>query len=206
MEYPGDWRLRGSATLGDELPICSKRNSKARPIGICWMLLSSIRKRRTAFGSALSFFSGRGVSLPYLPAYLICDLRGQLKGGVAQLSISGMGFDDSSRVTNDSTGARTHFDYAQRQVLHFSIARKRRQLSLTFQLHSRDENGFARPMIDQALKNYFGMNERRDGVPVCRLSNPIPFPQADCCRRLYLVVFDRAWCHNSLKGTLCQHS
>jgi hypothetical protein len=147
VEYPGDWRLRGS-DLGDE-PYLLEEEFKGKTD---WHLLDAafLDQAPDGFGSALSFFSDEAFHF-YLPAYLICDLRGQLKGSGPAFHLW-HGLDDSSRHQR-LCGARTHFDYARYR---FSIFNREEAAAVVayLSLH-RDENGFARPMIDQALKNYW---------------------------------------------------
>jgi hypothetical protein len=146
-EYPGDWRLRGS-DLGDE-PYLLEEEFKGKTD---WHLLDAefLDQAPDGYGSALSFFSHEAFHF-YLPAYLICDLRGQLKGSGPAFHLF-HGFDHSSR-NERLCGEQTCFDYARQRFLLFN--REQAAAVVAYLLLHRDENGFARPMIDQALNNYW---------------------------------------------------
>jgi len=146
-EYPGDWRLRGS-DLGDE-PYLLEEEFKGKTD---WRLLDAafLDQAPDGFATALCLFSDEAFHF-YLPAYLICDIRGQLKR-CEPAFLLWHGLDDSSRHKR-LCGARTYFDYARYRFSIFN--REQAAAVIAYLLLQREENGFARPMIDQALKNYW---------------------------------------------------
>ena len=75
IEYPGDWCLRGS-NEGEE-PYLLEKEFKGKDN---WTMLDPkfLEQAPDGFGSALSFFSDEAFHF-YLPAYMICDLKGEFE-------------------------------------------------------------------------------------------------------------------------------
>ncbi|HYE31005.1 MAG TPA: DUF6714 family protein [Methylomirabilota bacterium] len=158
VEYPGDWCLRGS-NEGDE-PYLLEQEFKGKTN---WRILDPkfLDQAPSGYSSALSFFSDEAFHF-YLPGYLIADLRGQLEQS-RPFSYLSLGLDDDSRnqqINPRRYGARTWFDHAQYR---FSMFNRDEALAIVAYLTwARDADDYARPRIDEALRNYW--NPRATGV------------------------------------------
>lgn len=132
VEYPGDSHLRGS-NQGEE-PFLLEEEFKGKTD---WRTLDPtfLDHAPGGFASALSFFSNEALQF-YLPAYLIADLKGQLEYTYPYYHLT-LYLDPSSR---------------------FSIFNKEQATAIVAYLttiRDEDENELERPMIDDALIDYW---------------------------------------------------
>lgn len=151
IEYPGDGCLRGS-NEGDE-PYRLEQEFKGKSD---WTVLDAafLDAAPDGFGTALSFFSDEAFRF-YLPAYLIADIEGTLQQHDPSFQLT-HGFDDASRdrkINPRRYGERTWHD-AQR--CKFAMFSARQAAAIVGYLRwRRDTDDIVRPVIDQALRNYW---------------------------------------------------
>jgi len=132
VEYPGDESLSNSKQ-GDE-PLLLEEEFKGKTD---WKTLDPtfLDHAPGGFASALSFFSKEALHF-YLPAYLIADLKGQLK------------------YTYPYNHLTLYLDPSPR----FSIFNQEQAAAIVAYLtiiRDKDENELERPMIDEALIGYW---------------------------------------------------
>jgi hypothetical protein len=150
-EYPGDWCLRGS-NEGEE-PYLLEKEFKGKTD---WRVLDGkfLDQAPDGYGSALSFFSDEAFRF-YLPAYMIADLRGELKQADPVYHLS-MGLEEASRnspINPRRYGERTWFDHARYK---FSIFNSEEARAIVAYLNlSKSSDEFSRQKIDEALKHYW---------------------------------------------------
>ncbi len=151
VEYPGDWCLRGS-NEGEE-PYLLEQEFKGKTD---WRTIDPafLDQAPDGYGSALSFFSDEAFRF-YWPAYMICDIRGQLEHSDPVHHLT-HGLDDSSRckrINPRRYGERTWFESARHKFAVFS--REEAAAIVAYLLLRPDEDEFERQRIDEALKNYW---------------------------------------------------
>jgi len=156
VEYPGDWCLRDSDE-GEE-PYLLEQEFKGKDD---WKSLTPafMDSAPDGWSSALSFFSDEAFRF-YLPAYLIADIDGRLERAVPVFHLC-HGLDDSSqneRVNPRRYGARTWRDTASHRFSTFSP--KQAAAIVAYLKYKSRSDAFARPMIEQALRNYWLDRER----------------------------------------------
>jgi len=132
VEYPGDESLIGS-NQGDE-PFLLEEEFKGKTD---WQALNPtfLDQAPGGFASALSFFSNEAFHF-YLPAYLVADLKGQLEYTYPYYPLT-LNLDPSSRFSMFNQ------EQAAAIVAYLTIIR------------DKDENELERPMIDEALIDYW---------------------------------------------------
>jgi hypothetical protein len=151
VQYPGDWRLRGS-NEGDE-PFLLEQEFKGKSD---WRALEAafIDQAPSGFGSALSFFSDEAFRF-YLPAYLIASIDDWLQQSDPVFPLC-HGLDDASRykkVNPRRYGERTWYDAAIYKFSMFTLGEA--AAIVAFLRFVRDRDEFDAEMIDQALSNYW---------------------------------------------------
>jgi hypothetical protein len=108
------------------------------------------------FGSALSFFSSEAFRY-YLPAYLIADLRGELQQANPLFHLW-HGLVDEQRntpVNQRRYGSWTWFEAVSERFRNFTPAEAAAIVAYMRYKAQHDELGVDRPMIEQALRNYW---------------------------------------------------
>jgi hypothetical protein len=148
---PGD--LRGSAE-GDE-PFLLEAEFRHVPD---WRQADPgcIDRAPDGFGSALSFFSVAAFRY-YLPAYLLADLRGELRQAYPVFNLC-HGQVDRQRgtpVNERRYGGWTWFEAVSDRFRGFSPVEIGAIVAYLRYKADRDELGVDRPMIEQALRNYW---------------------------------------------------
>ena len=153
-KYPGDWCLQDS-NEGDE-SFLLEEEFKGKDD---WRALNSsfLDQAPDGFSSALSFFSVEAFRF-YLPAYLIADLRNELKAVDVVFRLT-HGLDDSSRYEQVNPlryGERTWFEEARYKFAVFSQAQVSAIVAyLKAKLDSDDLVDLERASIEQSLMNYW---------------------------------------------------
>lgn len=151
VEYPGDWCLKGSCE-GDE-PYLLEAEFKGKTD---WQSLDAIFLDQSpdGYASALSFFSDEAFRF-YLPAYLIADLNNTLKSADPTFHLC-FGLDDihgSQAINPRRYGDRTWLVEKQHKFAMFSPSQAAAIVAYLKYKATQDE--FQRPMIEQALQNYW---------------------------------------------------
>jgi hypothetical protein len=106
------------------------------------------------FATALSFFSREAFRF-YLPAYLLADLDGQLQHAEPLFHLW-HGLDDDRRnepVNVRRFGGWTWFEAISERMDAFAVAEVR--VIVDYMRYKADRDSFARPKIEQALRNYW---------------------------------------------------
>lgn len=151
VEYPGDWCLRGS-NEGDE-PYLLEQEFKGKSD---WRTIdpSFIDQAPAGFGTALHLFSDEAFHI-YLPAYLIADIRGQLKQSDPVFCLT-HGLDEYSRsqlVNPRRYGERTWFEEAHHK---FAIFNREECAAIVAYLTLKKEDKASEcRAIGEALSNYW---------------------------------------------------
>ena len=151
VQYPGDLCLRRSSE-GDE-PFLVEDEFKGKTD---WRVLEPefLDQAPDGFSSALSFFSEEAFHF-YLPAYLLADIRGELRRTTPVFYLT-HGFDDSSRsqmVNSRRYGQTTWFDETSKRFAAFSPQQAR--AIVAYLLFKRQSDPWECERIDQSLKNYW---------------------------------------------------
>jgi len=153
-EYPGDECLRDS-NEGDE-PYLLEEEFKGKTD---WRVLDPafLDQAPSGYATALCFFSEKAFRF-FLPAYMLADIRGQLKHSDPVFNLT-HGLDDASRdklINPRRYGRRTWFEYVGHKFSIFS--RDEAAAIVAYLMFRRESDDYYRDHIDQALKNYW--NER----------------------------------------------
>ena len=151
VEYPGDWCLKGSYE-GEE-PYLLENEFKGKST---WQTLDAafLDQAPDGYGSALSFFSDEAFRF-YLPAYLIADLDQKLRMVDPVFHLC-FGLDDvhgCQPINPRRYGDRTWFTEKQHKFAMFSPSQAGAIVAYLNYKATQDE--FQRPMIEQALQNYW---------------------------------------------------
>jgi hypothetical protein len=151
VEFPGDWCLRGS-NEGDE-PYLLEREFAGKSD---WRTLepSFLDQAPDGYASALSFFSDEAFRF-YLPAYLIADIDGGLARTTPSFDLT-YGLEDRAKTEKLNPrryGERTWFESSRHKFAVFDRAQA--AAIVAYLEFKRESDEFARPMIDQALENYW---------------------------------------------------
>ena len=151
LERPGNWALRGS-NEGDEPYLVEKEFQDKQD----WRSLDPafLDQAPDGFASALSFFSEEAFRY-FLPAYLLADLDGKLESVDPAFHLC-HGLDDASYsqpVNPRRYGPRTWLDERRHQFAVFSAEEAR--AVLLYLRHKAQHDEFARPRIEEAIKNYW---------------------------------------------------
>jgi hypothetical protein len=158
VEYPGDGYLSGSVE-GEE-PVYLAREFKGKRD---WRKLDAkfLDLAPRGFSTALSFFSDEAFRF-YLPAYLIADLRGELKNVNVIFHLC-HGFDDGSKdrkVNPRRYGDRNWFREKYYRFATFNTGQARTIIVFLKNKFNQPElDDMDKELIEQALRNYWG---RRD--------------------------------------------
>jgi hypothetical protein len=160
VEYPGDWCLRKS-NEGEE-PYLLEKEFQGKTD---WTVLDAdfLDQAPGGFSSALSFFSDEAFHF-YLPAYIVCDLQGELKSvNVCWYLTHGLNNPSKKKCINKKRyGERTWWDA---QVYRFSMLNEEEVKATTAYLEYKlasDEDVLARKEIKEALENYWYKRVRRE--------------------------------------------
>ena len=153
VEYPGDWCLKGSDE-GDE-PYLLEEDFKGKND---WAKLDAkfLAQAPKGYGSALAFFSDEAFHF-YIPAYMICDLKGELEGMQVYRCFTS-GFDESSKkkyINPRRYGNRTWHDWA---LYKHSVFNEKEAKAVIAYLEIKKEEEWFDPnkkVIQDALKNYW---------------------------------------------------
>lgn len=151
VQYPGDWCLMGSNEGDEPFATAEAFKGKTDRYAIAPKLLDEAPK---GLSSALSFFSDEAFRF-YLPAYMIADLRGDLREVNVVFHLT-HGLDDKSReklINSNRYGQRTWFESNSHK---FSIFTREQAIAIVIYLRfKRKKDKFARAEIDQALRSYW---------------------------------------------------
>lgn len=150
-EYPGDSNLRRS-NEGEE-PFLLEDEFKGKTD---WRTLEGefLDLAPDGFASALSFFSDEAFRF-YLPAYLVADLRGQLRHVTPVFHLT-HGLENTSRsqmVNPRRYGDTTWWDTANRRFAAFS--KQEARAIVAYLLFKREAEPIESERIDQSLANYW---------------------------------------------------
>lgn len=151
VEHPGDWCLCDS-NEGNE-PYLLKKEFKGK---IDWCILDPkfLDQAPDGYGSALSIFSDEAFHF-YLPAYMIADIRGQLKRSDPVFHLT-HGLDESSRrerINPRRYGERTWFEHARHKFSVFN--RDEVAAIIAYLTYKRESDRVESQRIDEGLKNYW---------------------------------------------------
>ena len=151
VEFPGDWCLRGS-NEGEEPYLLEKEFAGKND----WRALdpSFHDQAPGGYASALSFFSDEAFRF-YLPAYLIADIDGCLSSTTPVFHLT-HSFEDRAKTEKLNPrryGERTWFESARHKFAMFDQSQA--AAIVAYLQFKRETDEFARPMIDQALENYW---------------------------------------------------
>ena len=118
--------------------------------------VSFIDRAPDGFGSALSFFSSEAFRY-YLPAYLLADLRDQLQQANPLFHLwHGLVDDQRDTPVNERRyGGWTWFEAVSDRFRGFTPAEVSAIVAYMRYKAEHDELGLDRPMIEQALRNYW---------------------------------------------------
>lgn len=160
VEYPGDWCLKGS-NEGKE-PFLVEEEFKGKDD---WKTLDAkfLDLAPAGFASALSFFSDEAFHF-YLPAYMICDLNGELERVNVSWRLTN-GLDESSKndfINKRRYGERTWYDHAVYKYSMFNEKEIRAIIAYLEYKNLEYKDEFDDELFDsenteikQALKNYW---------------------------------------------------
>jgi hypothetical protein len=151
VERPGNWALRGS-NEGDEPYLLEGAFADKSD----WRALDArfLDRAPDGYASALSFFSDEAFRY-FLPAYLLADIDDSLESVDPVFHLC-HGVDDKMRdqaVNPRRYGGRTWFDEKRHRFSVFLPAEARAIAAYLQYKADRDE--FNRPLIGQAIKNYW---------------------------------------------------
>lgn len=152
VQYPGDRRLIGSSEGTEPAATAEAFKGQTDRYNIDANLLDKAPK---GLSSALCFFSDEAFHF-YLPAYMIADIRGQLREVDVVFHLT-HGLDDKSRsklVNSRRYGQRTWFDTMRHRysvLTHDEVS----AIVAYLQFKKKKSNAFYGNEIDQALKNYW---------------------------------------------------
>ena len=151
VQYPGDWCLSGSNEGTEPVATAEAFKGKTDRYAIDPKLLDEAPK---GLSSALSFLSDEAFRF-YLPAYMVADLRGDLREVNVVFHLT-HGLDDKLReklINAHRYGQRTWFESKSHK---FSIFTREQAIAIVTYLRlKRKKDKFAREEIDQALSNYW---------------------------------------------------
>lgn len=149
--YPGDWCLTDSLEGNEPALLAQEFKGKTD-----WRSLdaSFIDQAPDGFGSALSFFSDEAYRF-YLPAYLIASIDDKLQQADPIFSLThGLGDASKAELINPRRyGERTWLDECRYRFAVFTIEQARAIVAYLNLMAEEDE--FERPIILQALSNYW---------------------------------------------------